>query len=629
MKKKSLVVALALILSLLMGCGAPQEKMEAVSMRLQRSVGKVSLSDDKGAQLSLLEQMRLNVGNVLATEKESLAQVSLDDTRLVTMEEKTKASIDSAGKNMTINLKEGSAFFNISEKVKEGDTLKIRVGNIVCGITGTSLQGGVGPDGQETIMVTDGNVEYTETDGQTGKEVKKSLPAGKMIKANVEGNGSVSYKEEIFSEEDLSPTSLYAIEQDTSLKEKVTESSGLSGEKLKMLAEVTSVKKNASEEPVPLTGTSATLITSAVKEAFKTAGNDLNLEKAIITGVRGSLDAGLKAGYNEDALTKVTNATSEILNNLAVTGLGKNISSNDLVAVVGSASETSTNSLATLSQAGMASTEVNSVVGAIGKAYDNVIASATGNNVNVSMLSAATAGQISQVINSQVARNANGSQAAQALTGNIGAISATNTPAAQTAPAPQQEVAATPQPEPVEVTPEPVIEDDFDDDDDDEDHTWYVITTPSSTAPSSSAEPQYTGDILPETISNELLDRNLTGEQALGGSSNAGIYTAIAASFNENVVLDAYSRLKEQTSGKVGGKYLCMVQIIADDASDANPIEINYIDNNIRSTDHFIIRYYHSGVWNDVSSQVKSVQNGQFTFEIKNAGLYFFVKKLS
>ena len=623
MEKKSLAILLAVTLCIMSGCGSPEEKMEAVSMRLQRTAGKVSLWDVKGQEQSLLEQMRLIVGNVLGTEKESLAQVSLDDSRMVTMEEKSKVSIDSAGKNQVITVKEGNAFFNISEKVKEGDSLKIRVGNIICGITGTSAQFGFDSEGKESVILTDGNLELEVNDeNNSGQGQKTSIKAGEMVTLSKGGgSGTSSLEVGTFTEENLSPTSLYAIGQDSSLKDRITESTGFSGEKLEKLAELTSAEKNPGEEKLPLTGTQASLMTQAIQDAFKAANKEPALELAIITGVRGSLDAGVKAGYNDEALTKLTTTTSGVLNDLAANGLGKSINASDLVQVVDSASGSISGSVTAMAQSGMASTEVNNVVDAIGKAYDNVITTATGSNVNISMLTATTSGQISQTITSQISRNATGAQTAQAITGNATGVTAANTPA----PAPQ---APAPQAAPAPAPAEPVVEEVapvYDDDDDDDDDDWYPSSTPS-TPPSSSSQPASTGDTLPKTFTQDLLEKNIRGQNAVGSTE---YYSAMAFNCDNDQDIARYAHLYAQCRGNAGGKYLSILKITADDATASNKIEVTYTDSNIKSTDQILIHTFKDGIWELGLTPVKSVQNGFFTFEITGTTWYFFVKNSS
>ncbi|MBR4808255.1 MAG: hypothetical protein IKZ65_07170, partial [Lachnospiraceae bacterium] len=114
MLRKAISYALAAVMTagLLSSCG--KEDMTAISMRLQRMVGSVSLKDNKGQEKTLAEQMRLESGNRLSTGAESLVMVSLDETKLITMEEKSNADIKASGKNLEFDVKEGSTFINVT-----------------------------------------------------------------------------------------------------------------------------------------------------------------------------------------------------------------------------------------------------------------------------------------------------------------------------------------------------------------------------------------------------------------------------------------------------------------------------------------------------------------------------------
>ena len=63
--------------------------------------------------------MRLAGGQTVTTEGESLIMVSLDDTKLMTMEESSKAEIKARGKKLLFNLLEGNLFFNDDGSDKE------------------------------------------------------------------------------------------------------------------------------------------------------------------------------------------------------------------------------------------------------------------------------------------------------------------------------------------------------------------------------------------------------------------------------------------------------------------------------------------------------------------------------
>ncbi len=97
-------------------------RITAIEIRIQRLVGEVNLFDEKGKDLSLMEKMRLNSGQSLKTAEESLVMMSLDNTKLMTLEESSRAKIKASGKELEFQLAEGNLFFNINEKIKEDES---------------------------------------------------------------------------------------------------------------------------------------------------------------------------------------------------------------------------------------------------------------------------------------------------------------------------------------------------------------------------------------------------------------------------------------------------------------------------------------------------------------------------
>ncbi len=88
--------------------------MKAIEIRLQRLVGTVSITDEKGKEISLMEKMRLNSGQTLSTAKESLVMLSMDQTKLITMEALSRAKINGTDKALELNVEQGDIFFNVT-----------------------------------------------------------------------------------------------------------------------------------------------------------------------------------------------------------------------------------------------------------------------------------------------------------------------------------------------------------------------------------------------------------------------------------------------------------------------------------------------------------------------------------
>ena len=189
--KKALSILLAAALTTASaGCGGggggDASSATAVEMRVQRQVGTVALSNDKGESVTLMEQMRLNAGHKLDTAKESLVAVSMDQTKLMTLEENGEASVAQNGGTLKFEVKKGNAFVSLTEELKDGQAVEVRSGNMICGMRGTSVQSGTNSNGEPQVLVAESKdpngVEITVVDG-TGKELAKDnvLPGQKVV----------------------------------------------------------------------------------------------------------------------------------------------------------------------------------------------------------------------------------------------------------------------------------------------------------------------------------------------------------------------------------------------------------------------------------------------------------------
>ncbi len=314
------------------GSTESDNKASAVEMRIQRAVGTVKLANDKGEDQTIMEQMRLNAGSTLSTAKESLAEVSLDLTRLVTIEESSKAQINGDSRNLEISCTEGNLFVNVNEKVAEGSTVDVRVGNTICGFRGTSLLAGIDKNGNITIMETDGVSEITITDDKGNKKTLTLNPKEKMV---ITSSGSSSEPAvTVYTEEDLPPFVLYAISKDPELKDRVVKATGFSGEKITAIAEVL-CRINSENEAVPIMGHEGGLLTKAAGEARDISGKDLALEIAILTGVKNAMEAAVKKGASDEELTKISEIVIDTMERSVADMKDGKLTKEEIIGVVG------------------------------------------------------------------------------------------------------------------------------------------------------------------------------------------------------------------------------------------------------------------------------------------------------
>ena len=135
-------------------------EVTAVSMRLARMEGAVSLRNKDGQVLSKIANMRLMGGNEIATAVGSRAGVSLDDTKAVTVGEKSHAVVERRKRDLRLNLENGEMYFSVSKPLEEDESFEIRTSTMVMGVRGTS---GYVRSG-DTYTYTEGGVDVTTRD---------------------------------------------------------------------------------------------------------------------------------------------------------------------------------------------------------------------------------------------------------------------------------------------------------------------------------------------------------------------------------------------------------------------------------------------------------------------------------
>ncbi len=153
--------------------------IKATTMRLLKYNGDVNLINDKEAK-TVKEDLRLRSGDLLRTGDASLASVGLDDQKIVTLDEKSRASFSQSGKQLSLDLEQGSLFFNVKKPLEEDESFEIRTSTMITGIRGTS--GYIYSDYNSTSLVlTDGKVSVSCFNSATGEKQAYEINAGEKI----------------------------------------------------------------------------------------------------------------------------------------------------------------------------------------------------------------------------------------------------------------------------------------------------------------------------------------------------------------------------------------------------------------------------------------------------------------
>ena len=409
-------------------------RITAISIRIQRLVGTVNLYDEKGKEKSMIEKMRLNSGHSLKTAVESLVMVSLDESRLLTLEEASQAKIKAKGKQLEFNLTSGSLFFNVNEKLEDDETFDIRTSTMVCGIRGTSAFIGKDSKGHETVMVTDGTVHVVAENPRTHEITEVDVNAGEMITIyldeEAEGDATISIKKENFREEDLPALALDAIRKDTALTDRISRATGFSKDKLYMLHKASSsegismfgeaaaeLSSAGIDDAIPFLGNKARIMVVAANSAADVAGPNLPLEESILLGAKGTVKAGSEAGFNDEELSKVTESTVSNTARVVTEAKAAGLNDEDLVKVADTVTGTINETVSMMGSGNYDVVHVNEAVEAIGTVMTETVNEATGSAQDVLAAVSSEADRVNSVVETDVNRQATGEATVASILG--------------------------------------------------------------------------------------------------------------------------------------------------------------------------------------------------------------------
>ena len=172
-RQSTLLLLVAAMLLTACASGAPaqpqavQEAEAASSIRLVRTEGTVTLSDEEGADLPVQPDMRLFSGNALATQEESRAGMSLDETKAVTIGQLTEASVHQKGKALSLTLQSGEMFFRVSEPLAEDESFEISTSAMTLAIRGTAGYVAATGETESVVILATGHAVITAVTGET------------------------------------------------------------------------------------------------------------------------------------------------------------------------------------------------------------------------------------------------------------------------------------------------------------------------------------------------------------------------------------------------------------------------------------------------------------------------------
>ena len=402
-------------------------------MRIQRLVGTVNLYTD-GKEKPIKEKMRLAGGQTVTTEGESLIMVSLDDTKLMTMEESSKAEIKARGKKLLFNLLEGNLFFNVTEKLKDTEAFDIHTSTLICGIRGTSAYVGRDSTSHEILMVTDGVVHVVATNPVTKETTEVDVPAGQMITIyldeEAEGDKTISIVMQPFKEEDLPAMALDTMAKNKELMDRVTKATGFRADKLRSLAKLSSKEGTSMygeaaetlaaegiEDSIPFMGYRAHEMVDSANSAQRIAKEDLPLEIAILTGYRGMMDVADAAGYDRESTGSLMAGTRNCMESTLTEAGNSGATADEMTGIAGNVSATLRSSTADMIKGKLSITEIRQVIDTTTELYQDSIITARASGSSVTEAVDKVSSHVTGTVSEEMDKKSNGDRTVIALLG--------------------------------------------------------------------------------------------------------------------------------------------------------------------------------------------------------------------
>ena len=157
--------------------------VESSEMRLVRTEGTVTLTEEDATPIPVRQDMRLFSGNVISTEEASRAGISLDEAKAVTLGALSQADIYQDGRKLVMGLQRGELYFSVSKPLDEDESFQINTSTMTMGIRGTAGYVSVEDDSRFSVILTCGKAELSASE-----EFSASLLPGIVYTVEVAGD---------------------------------------------------------------------------------------------------------------------------------------------------------------------------------------------------------------------------------------------------------------------------------------------------------------------------------------------------------------------------------------------------------------------------------------------------------
>lgn len=225
------IVAVGIITAAVIGIVMSRKNLQAKTMRIVRTGGTVRLEQTEGPTKNVTKKTRFQSGDSVLTGTDGSATVEMDDTKIITLQSESRAEFTKKNGQYELRLTKGGLFFDVSERLKEGESFDLKTTNMNVGIKGTSGYIFYDEQGRDSLILTDGNAIITATNPDNGEKKYAEVRGGQKLTVSVfpdKVNDSVEVIIEDVTEKDLPDFVLLTIADSNSLLNRVCESNGWS-----------------------------------------------------------------------------------------------------------------------------------------------------------------------------------------------------------------------------------------------------------------------------------------------------------------------------------------------------------------------------------------------------------------
>ena len=232
-------IAAAVVIATIVTVVAINSNMKAgTTIKVQSVKGDVRIEMANGKTKPAKNGLRFKSGDSVLTGADGICTVALDDTKIITLNNNSKAEFKKQDKEYGVNLSKGGAFFEVTSPLAGDEKLDIKALMLTANIKGTSGYIYFNEDGTEAITVTDGKVVLTAVNPKTSERIYGEVSGGqRYVVTTAEKNGLdvLSYEITDLTVNDLEDFALTMINQTDRLLTKVCEFTGWDKQSVKEL----------------------------------------------------------------------------------------------------------------------------------------------------------------------------------------------------------------------------------------------------------------------------------------------------------------------------------------------------------------------------------------------------------